>query len=179
MFQNPQDELAQNVSKKMLFGRIIFSSGSSESYRVFNYLQNKNSIFRARRIIQKGLRAARYLYGHPVSAQNFQRKNITGVSTRRWVKNMSKCLANRTHDLFPFFVPECVHGATGWTQIEVPEGWTQIVRGRRPPTVKWPVSEMKGDAQFVSRFNTSEEVPHSEQAIGGPSPSDIAGVGAR
>ena len=26
----------------------------------------------------------------------------------------------------------------GWTQIEVPAGWTQIIRGRRPPSVQWP-----------------------------------------
>ena len=46
---NPPDELAQNVSKKIPFGRIIpsFFFESSESYRVFNYLHDSNSIFRA------------------------------------------------------------------------------------------------------------------------------------
>ena len=54
MFQdsNPPDELAQNVSKKIPVGRIIppFFFESSESDRVFNYLHDSNSIFRARRI---------------------------------------------------------------------------------------------------------------------------------
>ena len=47
---NPPGELAQNVSKKNPFGRIIppFFFGSSESDRVFNYLHDSNSIFRAR-----------------------------------------------------------------------------------------------------------------------------------
>ena len=46
---NPPDELAQNVSKKIPFGRIIppFSFESSESDRVFNFLHDSNSIFRA------------------------------------------------------------------------------------------------------------------------------------
>ena len=30
----------------------------------------------------------------------------------------------------------------GWTQIEVPEGWTQIISGRRPPA-KWPLQHQK------------------------------------
>ena len=47
---NPPDELAQNVSKKKIpVGRIIppFFFESSESDRVFNYLHDSNSIFRA------------------------------------------------------------------------------------------------------------------------------------
>ena len=45
----PPDELAQNVSKKIPFRRIIppFFFESSESDRVFNYLHDSNSIFRA------------------------------------------------------------------------------------------------------------------------------------
>ena len=47
---NPPDELAQNVSKKKspsneLFLHFFFES--SESDRVFNYLHDSNSIFRA------------------------------------------------------------------------------------------------------------------------------------
>ena len=46
---NPPDELAQNVSKKITVGRIIppFFFESSESDRVFNYLHDSNSMFRA------------------------------------------------------------------------------------------------------------------------------------
>ena len=32
----------------------------------------------------------------------------------------------------------------GWTQMELPEGWTQIIRGRRPPAMKWPLNTLKG-----------------------------------
>ena len=47
---NPSDELVQNVSKKITFGRIIPPCffESSESDRFFNYLHDSNSIFRAR-----------------------------------------------------------------------------------------------------------------------------------
>ena len=46
---NPPDELAQHVSKKIPLGRIIppFFFESSESDRVFKYLHDSNSIFRA------------------------------------------------------------------------------------------------------------------------------------
>ena len=49
---NPPDELAQNVSKQIPLGRIIppFFFDSSESDRVFIYLHDSNSIFRARGI---------------------------------------------------------------------------------------------------------------------------------
>ena len=45
---NPQDDLAQNVSKQIPVGRIVplFFFESSESGRVFNYLHDSNSIFR-------------------------------------------------------------------------------------------------------------------------------------
>ena len=45
---NPPDELAQHVSKKIPFARIIppFFFESSESQCVFNYLHDSNSIFR-------------------------------------------------------------------------------------------------------------------------------------
>ena len=29
----------------------------------------------------------------------------------------------------------------GWTQIEVPHGWTQLIRGVRPESEKWPRAE--------------------------------------
>ena len=46
---NPPDESARNVSKNIPFGRIFppFFFGISESDRVFNYLHDSNSIFRA------------------------------------------------------------------------------------------------------------------------------------
>ena len=50
---NPPDELAQNVSEKIPFGRIIpllFSSKVQNLTLFLNYLHDSNSIFRARRI---------------------------------------------------------------------------------------------------------------------------------
>ena len=45
---NPPDELVQNVSKNPFLDELfLFSFESSESYRVFNYLHDSNSIFRA------------------------------------------------------------------------------------------------------------------------------------
>ena len=62
MFQdpsNPPDELAQNVSNKIPVGRFIlpFFFESSESDRVFIYLHDSNSIFRARGIKSEWFRA--------------------------------------------------------------------------------------------------------------------------
>ena len=46
---NPPDEKAQNVSKKSFSDELFpdLSFESSESYRVFNYLHDSNSFFRA------------------------------------------------------------------------------------------------------------------------------------
>ena len=54
---NPPDELAQNVRKKIPFGRIIppFFYKSSESGRFFNYSHDSNSIFWAREIKSEGV----------------------------------------------------------------------------------------------------------------------------
>ena len=29
-------------------------------------------------------------------------------------------------------------GQRGWTQVEVPDGWLQVIRGKRPPSMQWP-----------------------------------------
>ena len=54
---NPPDEFAQTVSKKSLSDELFlqFFFESSESERVFNYLHDSNSIFRARRIKSEGV----------------------------------------------------------------------------------------------------------------------------
>ena len=41
----------------------------------------------------------------------------------------------------------------GWTKIEVPEGWTQLIRGRRPPSTKWPLADHR--RQDSSKRNSS------------------------
>ena len=51
---NPPDELAQNVSKKNPF------QTNYESDRVFNYLNDSNSIFRAGRIKLENFPVARH-----------------------------------------------------------------------------------------------------------------------
>ena len=52
MFQDPPDELAQNVSKKPLSDELFlhFFFESSDPDRFFNYLHDSTSIFRARGI---------------------------------------------------------------------------------------------------------------------------------
>ena len=65
---NPPDELAQNVSKKIPFGRIILHSfESSESDRIFNYLHDSNSIFRAPGINSE------WVFGRTVRCQRWER----------------------------------------------------------------------------------------------------------
>ena len=53
----------------------------------------------------------------------------------------------------------------GWTRIEVPEGWTQIIRGRRPQAVKWPPAVRR--RQDSSKPNPSAASPK------GPSRPDV------
>ena len=35
----------------------------------------------------------------------------------------------------------------GWTQVEVPNGWVQIIRGPRPKSVQWPRASEDGKPQ--------------------------------
>ena len=53
-----------------------------------------------------------------------------------------------------------------WTQIEVPEGWTQIIRGRRPQAVKWPPADRR-------RQDSSKPNHPSATSPKGPSRPDV------
>ena len=67
-----------------------------------------------------------------------------------------------------------------------PEGWTQLIRGGRPPSVKWPVTEKDGDGKrnFSAASSSQKKAPSQSKPApkgpveGGPFPSGIAaGVG--
>ena len=48
----------------------------------------------------------------------------------------------------------------GWTQIEVPAGWTQIIRHRRRPSVQWPSARKeipKRTQSAVSRIQVPKQ----------------------
>ena len=66
-FRTPQTRQNEIAQKKLPVGRIIppFFSESSESDRVFNYLHDSNSIFRAAGIKSETFHAARYSVGTP------------------------------------------------------------------------------------------------------------------
>ena len=75
---NPPDELAQNVSKKNPPGRIIppFFFESSESYRIFNYLHDLNSIFRAGGIKSENV------FGYTVGLRRLKDKSDAPAESR-------------------------------------------------------------------------------------------------
>ena len=54
----------------------------------------------------------------------------------------------------------------------VRRGWTQIIRGRRPPSVKWPVSEKKGGATSAASTSHKKSPSQSKPAPKGQSKVD-------
>ena len=46
----------------------------------------------------------------------------------------------------------------GWSSVEVPDGWLQIIRGPRPPAAKWP----RAKAQSTPAPRTSSTVTHRQ-----------------
>ena len=50
------------------------------------------------------------------------------------------CLCSRgTGELFLLFVRRrAAMVRKGWTKVVVPDGWLQVIRGKRPPSVQWP-----------------------------------------
>ena len=64
----------------------------------------------------------------------------------------------------------------GWTQIEVSEGLTQIIRGRRPPCMG---SAIHKPFRRPTRRHPARASQHRRDSPKWPSPSGIAGVGTR
>ena len=91
---NPPDELAKNVSKKILFGRITppFFFESSESDRVFNYLHASNSIFRAGRI-----NSEIFFGGTVLSGQALAGFSANGLAVFLWRLCPKQATAPETH----------------------------------------------------------------------------------
>ena len=51
----------------------------------------------------------------------------------------------------------------GWTQIDVPAGWTQVIRGRRPPSVQW--LSARQEAQKRSQSAVSKQAPRQSSKV--------------
>ena len=56
----------------------------------------------------------------------------------------------------------------GWTQVEVPSGWTQLIRGPRPKSVQWPKAVRMSSA-VPAGAPQPQRVPRGRwEAAGGP-----------
>ena len=42
-------------------------------------------------------------------------------------------------------------GRKGWSSVEVPGGWLQVIRGPRPPASKWPQAQRKPSAAHLEQ----------------------------
>ena len=62
----------------------------------------------------------------------------------------------------------------GWSAMDVPSGWVQVLRGPRPPSQKWPPA--KRNAVTESR-GQRQGAPRSQQVVSGrgpaPSPEEV------
>ena len=43
----------------------------------------------------------------------------------------------------------------GWTHVEVPSGWVQVLRGPRPPSVQWPSAKGVSNSKFQERRSSA------------------------
>ena len=68
----------------------------------------------------------------------------------------------------------------GWTKIEVPEGWTQIVRGPRPPSAKWQPQKGKRIPSAASKNGKDVKSPLEKPAVPRKEsiPPDVAAAAA-
>ena len=61
----------------------------------------------------------------------------------------------------------------GWSAMDVPSGWVQVLRGPRPPSQKWPpakrnaVTESRGQRQGAPTISTSREWTWPSPVTGG------------
>ena len=84
--------------------------------------------------------------------------------------------------VFCVFVSRGCMPRKGWSTLEVPAGWLQVIRGPRPPAVQWPKAS-RGQGQFQkppvpskkeNKKQTERKVPGSENRRGPPQVSPAA-----
>ena len=109
--QNPQDELAHNVSKKKTFGRIIRSEVQNLTH-VFNYLHDLNSNFRPAGIYSEWVRD-RIVWLFPGESRLFG--CCEQVCTCRWVLlDATRCGAEKKEmNMLVRQVPKQIVGESG------------------------------------------------------------------
>ena len=67
----------------------------------------------------------------------------------------------------------------GWTTVDVPEGWLKVIRGQRPPSVKWAKAEKKTERKSSAAITTVEDSNASTRggaaSFAGSRPSCVRG----
>ena len=60
--------------------------------------------------------------------------------------------------------------AKGWSQVEMPNGWVQLIRGPRPKSVQWPRATKEGKPKQV----IPQRQLRTPTASSRPSPEEVA-----
>ena len=67
----------------------------------------------------------------------------------------------------------------GWSAIETPNGWFEVIRGPRPPSVKWPITTKgqgkgKGKARFWRVLDLNPPPPPGKTVDFGTDPQPMS-----
>ena len=57
----------------------------------------------------------------------------------------------------------CICVSQGWSQVEVPNGWVQLIRGPRPKSVQWPRATRKRSRTKCPPSNSWPVVAYTEK----------------
>ena len=67
----------------------------------------------------------------------------------------------------------------GWTTVDVPEGWLKVIRGQRPPSVKWAKAEKKTERKSSAAPQNPRQPPGPSRSPPSKTPMPAQEVGPR
>ena len=67
----------------------------------------------------------------------------------------------------------------GWTSVDVPEGWLKVIRGQRPPSVKWAKAEKKTERKSSAAPQNPRQPPGPSRSPPSKTPTPAQEVGPR
>ena len=84
-----------------------------------------------------------------------------------WLK-LSRAVRNLVWFLFESQMRRIFMVRKGWTAMDVPSGWVQILRGPRPPSQRWPQSQKPAIRRWRNHQSQENKVLALHQARVGP-----------
>ena len=70
-----------------------------------------------------------------------------------------------------FFMPR-----KGWSTVQVPDAWLQLIKGPRPPSTKWPVRDRQSSKSPAKGCQGSQVTSQPEANRRGPLPEEVVSV---